>query len=52
MFDDRGAAAGANIPDAQCVPVRFRPIALIMQHKGRVDLYTSYDLSAERCGCR
>lgn len=44
---------GANIPAAQCVPIRFKPIALLMrQNDGSIDLFTSYDLSADRCGCR
>lgn len=49
---ERGAAAGANIPDAQCVPIRYKPITLLMQAKDKVDVFVSYDLSADRCGCR
>ncbi|KAK3927487.1 Bone morphogenetic protein 15 [Frankliniella fusca] len=50
---ERGERAGVNIPDPQCVPIRFKPIALLMKKSsGNVDLFTSYDLSADRCGCR
>lgn len=49
----RRTEGAANIPDAQCVPIRYRPIALLIkQRSGKVDLYTSNDLSADRCGCR
>ncbi|XP_034251843.1 uncharacterized protein LOC117651686 [Thrips palmi] len=49
----RGTEAAGNIPDAQCVPIRYRPIALLIkQRSGQVDLFTSNDLSADRCGCR
>lgn len=48
---DRGEA-GASIPDPMCVPIRYRPIALLMRRNNAVDLHTTHDMSADRCGCR